>query len=662
GPPAAPAPPGPARTPQPALPSTHVGTFRRSASRLHLRPRPAPGSPPPHPRPAPRRPHKGAGPQPHGETHLPARSPAAQVLGGPARAAREQPGRRRARGAGAGPRTGVAAPGPRGASAEASPRLRFRFPGRARFRFPAPGHARAGVGAAVVPAGPASALPPGPRRPHLCSQQRRRGRNRTPAAARRPPPAARRPGHGRARGQVSARPPPGCVATGLARTLTAGRRPQGGPAPALRRLAPGGGEQRPLRGPAVAGRRPHPLPRALEALRAQGPGGGRRPHLQGGPRPGGQGGCGRAGPRLTPSTPPQAWAVARGRWPPGGGRDQLACEAALRAGWKTNFRCALRSTQRFVMLQDNSGDPTDPHKVYALSSEPGCRGAAAINHGEKAGEDTPPLMGGLPRPCLGGDAGQRLGHSLSPEPCAPCAPLGQAGNAEDLLLQALQQSCLEDHLLEAAWGVDAITPGTPGPELPDMEPYQPRAAEMAPSPEPQVLHQARMTDTGPASEPWQPPQEVEPCAPVAGEQVLARPGCSQPGLQAELRALDVTIMYKGRTVLQEVVWHPSFVLLYGPPSLATRATEPHCVAFPSPAKLADQKQLHYTEKLLQHVAPGLQLELRGPGLWARRLGKCKVYWEVGGPLGSASPSTAPRLLQRNQDTPIFDFSTFFRGQ
>ncbi|XP_072615303.1 interferon regulatory factor 7 isoform X3 [Vulpes vulpes] len=364
----------------------------------------------------------------------------------------------------------------------------------------------------------------------------------------------------------------------------------------------------------------------------------------------------------------KAWAVARGRWPPsGGGHDQLACEAALRAGWKTNFRCALRSTQRFVMLQDNSGDPTDPHKVYALSSESGCRvslhspsATAAINHEEKVGEDAPPLMGGLPRPCLGGDAGQRLEHKLSPEPCAPCAPLGQAGNAEDLLLQALQQSCLEDHLLEAAWVVDAIAPGAPGPELPDMEPYQPQAAEIAPSPEPQVLHQAWMTDAGPASEPWQPPQEVEPCAPVAGGQVLARTGCSQPGLQAELRALDVTIMYKGRTVLQEVVWHPSFVLLYGPPSLATRATEPHCVAFPSPAKLADQKQLHYTEKLLQHVAPGLQLELRGPGLWARRLGKCKVYWEVGGPLGSASPSTTPRLLQRNQDTPIFDFSTFFR--
>lgn len=26
------------------------------------------------------------------------------------------------------------------------------------------------------------------------------------------------------------------------------------------------------------------------------------------------------------------------------------------------------------MLEDNSGDPTDPHKVYKISSEPGCRG------------------------------------------------------------------------------------------------------------------------------------------------------------------------------------------------------------------------------------------------------------------------------------------------
>uniref|UniRef100_A0A452TH42 Interferon regulatory factor 7 n=1 Tax=Ursus maritimus TaxID=29073 RepID=A0A452TH42_URSMA len=300
----------------------------------------------------------------------------------------------------------------------------------------------------------------------------------------------------------------------------------------------------------------------------------------------------------------KAWAVARGRWPPSSssGGDQLTLERTLRASWKTNFRCALRSTQRFVMLQDSSGDPTDPHKVYGLSSKLGWRGEAPQGRGEeKALEDALPSMS----PGLG----------LRPEPCAPSPLFSPAGNAGDLLLQALQQSCLEDHLLEAAWGAEPAPPEAPG--------------------------------------------EREKVG--GGWAHTAVPNRhSPPQAEPSLRALDVTIMYKGRTVLQEVVWHPSFVLLYGPPSPATAATAPQHVAFPSPAELPDQKQLHYTEKLLQHVAPGLQLELRGHGLWARRLGKCKVYWEVGGPLGSASPSTPPRLLQRNQDTPIFDFGTFFR--
>lgn len=69
--------------------------------------------------------------------------------------------------------------------------------------------------------------------------------------------------------------------------------------------------------------------------------------------------------------------MARGRWPPssrGGDPPPPEAEAAERASWKTNFRCALRSTRRFVMLRDNSGDPADPHKVYALSPELGWRG------------------------------------------------------------------------------------------------------------------------------------------------------------------------------------------------------------------------------------------------------------------------------------------------
>uniref|UniRef100_A0A8C0ZQD3 IRF tryptophan pentad repeat domain-containing protein n=1 Tax=Castor canadensis TaxID=51338 RepID=A0A8C0ZQD3_CASCN len=82
----------------------------------------------------------------------------------------------------------------------------------------------------------------------------------------------------------------------------------------------------------------------------------------------------------------KAWAVARGRWPPshsGGDQPSPEAEAAERAGWKTNFRCALHSTRRFMMLQDNSGDNVDPHKVYKLSSgaELGWRGERRCKEG-----------------------------------------------------------------------------------------------------------------------------------------------------------------------------------------------------------------------------------------------------------------------------------------
>lgn len=70
--------------------------------------------------------------------------------------------------------------------------------------------------------------------------------------------------------------------------------------------------------------------------------------------------------------------MARGRWPlrsSAGARP--TAESALRASWKTNFRCALHCTRRFVMLQDNSGDPTDPHKVYMVTPGPACGGEEA---------------------------------------------------------------------------------------------------------------------------------------------------------------------------------------------------------------------------------------------------------------------------------------------
>lgn len=308
----------------------------------------------------------------------------------------------------------------------------------------------------------------------------------------------------------------------------------------------------------------------------------------------------------------KAWAVARGRWPPSGVNlpppEAEAAERRERRGWKTNFRCALHSTGRFILRQDNSGDPVDPHKVYELSRELGSTvGPATENREEVSLSNALPTQGVSPGSFL---ARENAGLQ-TPSPLL-------SSDAGDLLLQVLQYS----HILESESGADPVPPQAPGQEQDRVyeEPYAAWQVEAVPSPRPQ-----------------------------------------QPALtERSLGFLDVTIMYKGRTVLQAVVGHPRCVFLYSPMAPAVRTSEPQPVIFPSPAELPDQKQLHYTETLLQHVSPGLQLELRGPSLWALRMGKCKVYWEVGSPMGTTGPSTPPQLLERNRHTPIFDFSTFFR--
>ncbi|XP_042141940.2 interferon regulatory factor 7 isoform X4 [Peromyscus maniculatus bairdii] len=276
----------------------------------------------------------------------------------------------------------------------------------------------------------------------------------------------------------------------------------------------------------------------------------------------------------------KAWAVARGRWPPSGGNPPSPeAEAAERAGWKTNFRCALHSTGRFILRQDNSGDPADPHKVYELSLELGSTGRAVENREEVTLSNTIPT-------------------------------------------QVLEYSLLED-LLEHESGANSVPSQEPGGKQDHASEEQHAAGQVEAVPSPRLQHPALMTESN-------------------------------------LGFLDVTIMYKGRTVLQAMVGYPSCVFLYSPMNSAAINPAPQPVIFPSPAELPDQKQLRYTETLLQHVSPGLQLELRGPSLWALRMGKCKVYWEVGSPMGSTTPSTPAQLLERNCHTPIFDFSTFFR--
>lgn len=127
----------------------------------------------------------------------------------------------------------------------------------------------------------------------------------------------------------------------------------------------------------------------------------------------------------------------------------------------------------------------------------------------------------------------------------------------------------------------------------------------------------------------------------------------------------MTILYKGQVVRQVVVLHTCCLFVASGPSPAPGVSQDQqLVAFPSPAalELADRKQVHYTEQLMQHIGPGLQLQLWDQSLWAKRMGKCKVYWELSGLLASEGSPPPPRLLPRNEARPIFNFSVFRQGQ
>lgn len=100
------------------------------------------------------------------------------------------------------------------------------------------------------------------------------------------------------------------------------------------------------------------------------------------------------------------------------------------------------------------------------------------------------------------------------------------------------------------------------------------------------------------------------------------------------------------------------LLAYQPSDPALVQRPGSLVCFPSPAELADSKQRHFTEKLL--CGAGLQLERRAHKLFATRLKKCKVFWALSQQLEGVEDPPC-NVLERDEETPIFDFNEFCTG-
>ncbi|XP_072193154.1 interferon regulatory factor 7 isoform X1 [Excalfactoria chinensis] len=312
----------------------------------------------------------------------------------------------------------------------------------------------------------------------------------------------------------------------------------------------------------------------------------------------------------------KAWAEASGRYE-GNAEDP--------AKWKTNFRCALRSTHMFTLLEDRSKCNNDPHKVYAVAS------------GNAEGAAAPALM------------------------------------QVDLdTLQSILQHCNISALSSqpAHWAhtgdalpKDAVLLPGPGVCLP-VPPFQNwRHLEEQGTcnpPEPLLMEEQPLPGGGCRQDGPGGFSVSEECAipvPSPGEELLFQPANPAPPPPADDTGeqplvLDITIYYRGKMVYREQVGDSRCVLAYQP--LDPAVAEQRLVLFPSPASLVDSRQRHYTENLLG--VAGLRLELRAGQLLATRLKKCKVFWALSQQLEGGEPPL--NLLQRDQETTIFDFNVF----
>ncbi|KAM9190458.1 interferon regulatory factor 7 isoform 2-T2 [Mergus octosetaceus] len=316
----------------------------------------------------------------------------------------------------------------------------------------------------------------------------------------------------------------------------------------------------------------------------------------------------------------KAWAQASGRYE-GSPEDP--------AKWKTNFRCALRSTHMFTLMEDNSKNSDDPHKVFAVTS----------------GSTTAPTTQSLTLEDLD-TLRWVLQHcnisTIDPTP-SPWPPAGDVLHDEDALLQPGpgQGGCLPP---------TAFQEWEPAAEQPPLGAYGPSEHMLL----------GEQTIPGAVQLPCHThPAEPEPAVPVLspGEELLFHPNASpvpptdDTGIPPHL---DVTIYYRGKTVHQEVVNDRQCLLTYQSLDPVVALQPGQHVLFPSPEGLADSKQRQYTEELLLGV--GLRLEQRAGRLFATRLKKCKVFWALSQQLDNGKPP--PNLLCRDQETPIFDFHGF----
>ncbi|XP_071414838.1 interferon regulatory factor 7 [Pithys albifrons albifrons] len=341
------------------------------------------------------------------------------------------------------------------------------------------------------------------------------------------------------------------------------------------------------------------------------------------------------------------------------------------AKWKTNFRCALRSTRMFRLLKDHSKCGEDPHKVFTINQ-------ATLQQGEEGDFGSPDSAGdqqpaqqqlqpelhsqdvapeialpGITDPTQPGTLEKLLQQcDISPCDLVSWVPEGDAlqldiplQTHQDTLLQLLadsgQNNCFPPTAF-AQW-VPTVKQPTLGTydtySRPDLMPLE----ELGAMPLPCHLTEGAV--------PMQSPGEAMFLVPNP----VPQPQQLEDNTGGFFSPLDITIYYRGKEFHRQTVEGSHCLLTYQRPNTAVAQGPWHVVCFPSPADMADRKQWRITENLLGIV--GLQLEQRAHKVFATRREKCKVFWALSQQLEGAEDPPS-NILCRDQEAPIFDFTEF----
>uniref|UniRef100_A0A8D2PWU6 Interferon regulatory factor 7 n=1 Tax=Zosterops lateralis melanops TaxID=1220523 RepID=A0A8D2PWU6_ZOSLA len=336
----------------------------------------------------------------------------------------------------------------------------------------------------------------------------------------------------------------------------------------------------------------------------------------------------------------QAWARISGRYEEG---------SEDPAKWKTNFRCALRSTHMFKLEEDNSKHGDDPHKVFSVVSGEPCpmEGLCWVQWAISG----PPILGAL----LSANLHHTGANFVAVRHPTLCSPLGSTDSTQLKILEELLQQCdISPDLgsLDPSWvpaGGTSSAHGVQGCCFPPTT-----FSEWVPTVEQPPLDTYQPTGLLPPGDTGAMPVPCHLTEGTVPMQYGAEAALFVPAPNGIVSILDVTIYYRGREFHREVVGSSCCLLTYQPPSLEAPCPW-HVVHFPSPASVADGKQRHMTEQLLD-VAE-LRLEQRAYKVFASRWKKCRVFWALSQQLeGVEEPP--PNLICRDQETPIFDFNEF----